>query len=99
MEKEETKTPTWQWVAMSAISLLLVFASILMNETRNDIREVRAQTTVITARLTAVETATQLQYQAINERQAEIKTYLAQILQMQRDNQDALARHISQTRK
>jgi hypothetical protein len=97
MDKEQ-KTPTWQWVAITAISLLLVLASILMNETRNDIREVRAQSALMMARITAVETSTTLQYAAIHERQREIKEALDKILLAERESAERIAKHIGGNR-
>ena len=96
---ETTKTPTWQWVAMSAISLLLVVASILMNETRSDIREVRTQISQMSPRIAAVEVGQSLQYSLINEREADIKAMLAQIIAEQKTNTDALTKHMMGDRR
>uniref|UniRef100_A0A6M3LGA6 Uncharacterized protein n=1 Tax=viral metagenome TaxID=1070528 RepID=A0A6M3LGA6_9ZZZZ len=84
------KTPTWQVVAMSAISLLLLLASILMNETRSDIREVRAQIMSFGSRLASVETAATFQYVQAKERQEVIITAIDKVIDGQKANTAAI---------
>jgi len=96
IESNGSKTPTWQWVAVSAISLLLVFASLMMNETRSDIREVWTQmtgmSTTLTPRIAALEASQTAQYVATNERQADIKIMLGQIISEQKVFAENLAK-------
>ena len=78
------KTPTWQWVATGAISLLLFFASFFLYETRADIKEWRQATIAMDLRVTSIEKVMPLQFEAIREWRTEINTNLEQIKADQR---------------
>ena len=37
-ENNPSRTPTWQWIAGLAISILLFLAGVTLSETRNDVK-------------------------------------------------------------
>ena len=85
-----SKTPTWQWVAITAISILLVLAAFLLNatradikETRADIKEVRMSSAAIGLRVMAIETSMPLQFEAIKLWREEIKLSLNHMIVVQ----------------
>lgn len=73
------KTPTWQYVANGAISLLMIVSSVLLYETRADIKDGRKADALISERVTSIEKTMPLQFDAIKEWREEIRISLERI--------------------
>ncbi len=82
---ENSKTPTWQWVAIAAISVLLTLAAIMLNETRADIKEVRISSAAIGQRVAVIETGIPLQFETIKAWREEMKINLKEIIANQKE--------------
>jgi low affinity Fe/Cu permease len=88
----ENKTPTWQWVAITSISIMLFLAAVLLNETRADIQKSREMTSALSERVSVIETGMPLQFEAIKEWRSEINTNLEQLKAVQMDTNKMLTK-------
>ena len=88
----ENKTPTWQWVAITSISIMLFLAAILLNETRADIQKSREMTAALSERVSKIETGMPLQFDAIKQWRSEINTNLEQLKAVQMETNRMLAK-------
>jgi hypothetical protein len=73
------KTPTWQWIAVSAVGLIISLSLLSLAETRGDIRDVRKANTEVCDRVTILETANKLQFEQIAAWRKEIKDGMREI--------------------
>ncbi len=92
MTSENSKTPTWQWVAGLALSALMFSSSVLLLETRADIKEVRQANVAISERVKVIETGIPLQFEAIKAWRDEIRVSLDRLSTGQQAAIDAIAK-------
>jgi len=77
--ESNSKYPTWQWIAGAAISIIFLISSVSLTETRSDIRDVKKANAEICDRVTILETANKLQFQAIKEWRDEVRVGMSEI--------------------
>ena len=76
---EEGKSPTWQWLAGILVGILLLIAGATLNETRGDIRDVKKANADVCDRVTILETANKMQFEAIRAWREDVKTGMREI--------------------
>lgn len=86
MANGESKTPTWQWIAGIAISILIFLSNVILLTALADIRDGKELDSKMDVRVTSMERTNELQFEAIKEWREEIRSSLAQIASHQRTN-------------
>jgi hypothetical protein len=83
-------TPVWQWIAATALSAMIGIIGALTTEARFDLRDTKASTISLSARMAVLEKANEIQYANIKTRQDEIKIALDSIMvELQKHEQAA----------
>jgi hypothetical protein len=94
--EEITKYPTWQWVALVVVAMIVSIIGYGFVEARYDTRDTKQSMNVLASRMAVLEKATEIQYMHINERQKEIKESLETLLKAQKETQELLIKHEKQ---
>jgi uncharacterized membrane protein len=79
MSELNGKSPTWQWLAGIAVSLIILLGGVMAADTRQEGRESRSMIVVNSARLTALETAYEIGQKADKEWRDEVRIALKTI--------------------